>query len=248
MFIDRFEKLYSKIAFDKLLIVDEAHNFYNKLSEELSANYKYKLGLSATPVFGNDESKSKTLLDWFGGIAQNLPIEKAIGKHLVNYYYRPIFVMATENDECKFNKATQKMVSATDSKTGKIINQDKFNKAYRERLRAISMADEKSQEQFDELVNELDLYALINQSIEQSGALGTVGTVVSVYDIKQDEQGMTLDVSEAKTRVDVVDFDWIFPLSWNNKEITECAFGSVEYIQGQKCIVCSTSRNNDDPR
>lgn len=143
MFIDRFEKLYSKIAFDKLLIVDEAHNFYNKLSEELSVNYKYKLGLSATPVFGNDESKSKTLLDWFGGIAQNLPIEKAIGKHLVNYYYKPIFVTATENDEYKFNKATQKMVAATDSKTGKIIDQDKFNKAYRERLRAISMADEK---------------------------------------------------------------------------------------------------------
>ena len=110
----------------------------------------------------------------------------------------------------------------------------------------ISMADEKSQEQFDDLVNNLDLYALINQSIEKSGALGTVGTVTSVYDIKQDEQGMTLDVSEAKTRVDVVDFDWIFPLSWNNKDITECAFGSVEYIQGQKCIVLSVHKKADN--
>lgn len=110
----------------------------------------------------------------------------------------------------------------------------------------ISMADEKSQEQFDELVNNLDLYTLINQSIEKSGALGTVGTVTSVYDIKQNEDTMILDVSDAKSRVDVVDFEWIFPLSWNNKQITECAFGSVEYIQGQKCIVLSVHKIADN--
>ena len=47
----------------------------------------------------------------------------------------------------------------------------------------ISMADETSQEQFDELIDSLDLYALINQSIEKSGALGTESAVVSVYDL-----------------------------------------------------------------
>lgn len=110
----------------------------------------------------------------------------------------------------------------------------------------ISMADEKSQEQFDELVNKLDLYTLINQSIEKSGALGTIGTVTSVYDIKQNEDTMILDVSDAKSRVDVVDFEWIFPLSWTNKEVTECAFGSVEYIDGQKCIVLSVHKKADN--
>lgn len=110
----------------------------------------------------------------------------------------------------------------------------------------ISMANEKSQAEFDKLVNELDLYTIINQSIEKSGALGTVGTVTSVYDIVQNEEGMTLDVSDAKTRVDVVDFEWIYPLTWNNKEITECAFGSVEYIQGQKCIVLSVHKLADN--
>ena len=89
------------------------------------------------------------------------------------------------------------------------------------------MKNDKSQEQFDELVNELDLYALINQSIEQSGALGTIGAVVSVYDIKQNEDTMILDVSDAKTRVDKVDFEWIYPLSWTNKEVTECAFVNI---------------------
>lgn len=109
----------------------------------------------------------------------------------------------------------------------------------------ISMADEKSQEQFDDLIEALDLYTLINQSIEKSGGLGTESAVVSVYDIIENEDGMTLDVSNAKTRVDLVDVDWIFPLSWTNKGITECAFGSVEYIKGKKHIVLSVHQLND---
>ena len=109
----------------------------------------------------------------------------------------------------------------------------------------ISMADENSQEQFDDLIEALDLYALINQSIEKSGGLGTESTVVSVYDIIENEDGMTLDVSNAKTRIDLVDVDWIFPLSWANKGITECAFGSIEYIKGKKHIVLSVHLLND---
>ena len=109
----------------------------------------------------------------------------------------------------------------------------------------ISMADEKSQEQFDELIETLDLYTLINQSIEKSGGLGTESTVVSVYDIIENEDGMTLDVTNAKTRIDLVDVDWIFPLSWTNKGITECAFGSIEYIKGKKHIVLSVHLLND---
>lgn len=109
----------------------------------------------------------------------------------------------------------------------------------------ISFEDEKAQQNANELINELDLYVLINQALEKSGALGTEATVVSVYNIIANEDGMTLDVSNAKTRVDLVDVDWIFPLSWNNKEITECAFGSEEYIKGKKHIVLSVHQLND---
>ena len=109
----------------------------------------------------------------------------------------------------------------------------------------ISMADENSQEQLNELIDSLDLYSLINQSIEKSGALGTESAVVSVYDLIQNEDGMYLDVSNAKTRVDLVDIDWIYPLTWNNKGITECAFGSVEYVKGQKYVVLSVHKKNE---
>lgn len=141
--LDRYTNLYNNIEFDKLLIVDEAHNFLNKISNDLSEKYKYKLGLSATPVFGNNEEKTRMLMEWFGGKVMDFPIEKAIGKYLVNYEYHPIFVNASESDEIKFNKATSTMLSAFDEKIGKIIDEEKFTLAYRSRLRAISMADEK---------------------------------------------------------------------------------------------------------
>lgn len=110
----------------------------------------------------------------------------------------------------------------------------------------ISMANDKSQTQFDELINNLDLYVLINQSIEKSGALGTECAVVSVYDLIQNEDGMYLDVSNAKTRIDLVDIDWIYPLTWNNKEITECAFGSVEFVKGIRYVILSVHKIADD--
>ena len=110
----------------------------------------------------------------------------------------------------------------------------------------INMGNDETQKQFDDLMDKLDLNVIINQSIEKSGAIGTEATVVSVYDIIKDEDKMILDVSEAKTRIDVVDIDCIYPLTWNNKEITECAFGSVEYIKGIKYVVLSVHKLDDN--
>lgn len=109
----------------------------------------------------------------------------------------------------------------------------------------ISMKNDESQKNFDELIDTLDLYSVINQSIEKSGALGTEATVVAVYDLIQNEDGMTIDVSDAKTRVDLVDIDWIYPLTWSNKGITECAFGSVEYVKGQKYVILSVHKKDE---
>lgn len=111
---------------------------------------------------------------------------------------------------------------------------------------SISLKNEADQNSFDDLIDDLDLYEFINQCIEKSGALGTAGAVVSVYDLQQNEDAMVLDTSEAKTRIDLVDVKWIYPLTWNNKKITECAFGSVEYIRGKKYVVLSVHKKADN--
>lgn len=106
----------------------------------------------------------------------------------------------------------------------------------------ISLKDEKGQKDFDDLINELDLYVLINSAIEKCGALGTSALVTGVYDIIENNDSMTLDVSEAKTRVDLVDVDNIYPLTWSNKGVTECAFASRETIKGENYIVLSVHK------
>lgn len=127
----------------------------------------------------------------------------------------------------------------------KEISEDWSDMLWSEKCK-ISMDSDQSQNEFDDLVNELDLYVLINKALEKSGALGTECAVASVYDLIENEDGMYIDVSNAKTRVDLVDVDWTYPLSWNNKGITECAFGSVEYKKGQKYIILSVHKIGDN--
>jgi len=113
----------------------------------------------------------------------------------------------------------------------------------------ISLKDENSQAELNELIDKLDVYTLINSSIEKSGALGTAAAVVGVYDIKvsgDEADNISLDVSEAKTRIDMIDIDWIYPLSWDNTGISECAFGSVLYRDGRKYIILSVHKIADD--
>lgn len=139
--LDRFKNVISKDSSDKLLIVDEAHRF-TKRSEELKNDYKYMLGLSATPYSGRSAASGKELMKYFGGQVFDLPIETALDKKfLVPYYYKPIFVYATDEEEERFRK--QSRFIASYFRNGKCIDPESLAKTLRNRLRIISMAQAK---------------------------------------------------------------------------------------------------------
>ena len=187
-----------------------------KLEEFLQANYNY-----------NPEVKNALK----GYIEQWNSWYKGNVKSFHNYFIY--------NGQRKVNKKRFTMNMA------KEISEDWSDILWSERCQ-VSLKDENNQEQFNELLDALDLNVVINKSIEKSGALGTCATVVSVYDIISEEDKMTLDVSNAKTRVDVVDVDCIYPISWNNVGVTECAFASVEYVNGKKTVVLSVHKLKDN--
>lgn len=149
---DRFTKTVAKSKYEKLLIVDEAHRFKRR-DEELQTEYKYMIGLSATPHNGKSLGSGNELMDFFGGKIFDLPIEKAIGKYLVNYYYRPIYVGTTENEEQSFRLLSSKIASCF--KNGVLINPEGLSKYLRDRLRIISMAEEK-QNSIDEIISQIN--------------------------------------------------------------------------------------------
>lgn len=138
----RFIESILKYNGDRLLIVDEAHRFARR-PEILKDIFKYRLGLSATPFSGRDAARGKELMQFFGGQVFDLPIETALDQgFLVPYYYHPIFVYATEDEEDKFKKQTSIILSCF--KNNICIDPDRLVRTLRNRLRIISMAEEKT--------------------------------------------------------------------------------------------------------
>ena len=149
----RFMETILKHKGERLLIVDEAHRFTNR-PEVLHRIFNYMLGLSATPFSGSSAEKGKELLDFFGGQVFSLPIEVALEKgYLVPYYYKPIYVTATIEEEEKFNKLTKVILSCF--RNNQCINPDLLVKSLRNRLRLISMASEK-QEKIDRIIGDIN--------------------------------------------------------------------------------------------
>lgn len=135
---------------ERLLIVDEAHRFTFR-PEVLHKIFRYMLGLSATPFSGSSAAKGSELMKFFGGQVFSLSIEEALEKgFLVPYYYRPIYVYATNEEEEKFNKFTKIILSCF--RNGVCIDPELLVRTLRNRLRVISMAEEK-QNQIDRIIN-----------------------------------------------------------------------------------------------
>ena len=139
--MQRFGDTVKKYKGEKLLIVDEAHRFTDR-PDSLQTEYDYMLGLSATPFSGKSATRGKALMEFFGGQVFSLPIEDALHRgFLVPYYYYPIFVNATSEEEDRFQKYSSTILSCF--KDNVCIDPEKLVKALRGRLRVISMADAK---------------------------------------------------------------------------------------------------------
>lgn len=147
---DRFINTIRRSKQEKMLIVDEAHRF-TKQTEDLHSMYQYMLGLSATPFSGKNVAKGEELMQFFGGQVFNLPIETALEKHfLVDYYYYPIYVHATANEENRFRKLSAQIAGCF--RNNVCIDPENLVKYLRGRLRIISMAEEK-RIAFDEILS-----------------------------------------------------------------------------------------------
>lgn len=139
--LERFQRTIKKSKQEKILIVDEAHRF-TKRPDSLKEQFKYLLGLSATPFSGRNTAKGEELMQFFGGQVFDLPIEAALDKgFLVKYYYHPIFVHATDSEESEFNKKS--ILIASCFRNGVCIDPENLALHLRARLRIIAMAQEK---------------------------------------------------------------------------------------------------------
>lgn len=118
-----FQKEMNRLdGHDVLIIVDEAHNIgAKKIRNTLNIDYKYRLALSATLERHNDTSGTNALKKFFGEKCIEYGLENAIkDKKLTPYYYYPIIVNLTMQEQEQYNKLTREIV--------KCLYKDKYGK------------------------------------------------------------------------------------------------------------------------
>lgn len=141
---DYFQNLVMKFDFERLLVIDEAHRVSSSIDTVDKSKYQYSIGLSATPLKGRH--LDNRLLSFFNGAVYNLPIEVALEKKfLCGYYYHPIYVETTENDERRFKEITRKMVQCFDAGGNiKPGSEDRLLQLVLSRTRLLSLTENKS--------------------------------------------------------------------------------------------------------
>lgn len=107
---ERFQNQIKKLN-NILLIVDEAHNFGSKdIRNHYIENTRFRLGLSATPKRHMDDEGSQAILDYFGDVIYTYDLKDAIRDgNLTPYYYYPIFVNLTEEEEDEYYELSQRI-------------------------------------------------------------------------------------------------------------------------------------------
>lgn len=120
----------------------------------------------------------------------------------------------------------------------KKICEDWADLLYNEKVK-INLRKDSDTKQLDEILNNNNAMVLINQGLERSFALGTGALVVSIQDMLIDEERNTIDVTNARPKLEFVECKKIYPLSWEGTEIKECAFVTYKTIKGINYIYIS---------
>lgn len=140
---DKFYNIISKVSSNRLLIVDEAHNFgASKIREKYNECIEYRLALSATPQRYFDDEGSTTLLKYFEGIVYELNLKEAIKKgFLTEYYYEPVPVLLTDDEFVEYQEITKKIAKLQFVKADEAS--ENLSNLYIKRSRILNLASNK---------------------------------------------------------------------------------------------------------
>lgn len=96
---EEFQNYLNLIKKDIILVADEAHNLgSSSFKPYLDDRFKYRLGLSATPVRHNDSEGTNQILHFFDKEVYYFGLEDAIGKYLTEYYYYPQIIYLDDEE------------------------------------------------------------------------------------------------------------------------------------------------------
>ncbi len=113
------EHVFKENGSEILLIADEAHWLgAEKFSLIMGGNFRYRLGLSATPQRLLDDEGTEKILNFFGNKEFPYSLENAIsGHYLSEYNYYPYFCRLSPEEVNEYAKLTKRAISSKGEKT-----------------------------------------------------------------------------------------------------------------------------------
>lgn len=109
---------------------------------------------------------------------------------------------------------------------GKRVCEDWANLLLNEKT-DITVADEMSQQILHQVLVDSKFWTKGNEGIEKTFALGIGAFVTTVENIGTNEEGVLTDLSKSRVKVKFVNGTKVIPLTFEDDEITECAFVNV---------------------
>ncbi len=121
----------------------------------------------------------------------------------------------------------------------KKVSEDWANLLMNEKVK-ITLEGDEEQEFIDRVFASNNFWVKINEMQERKAALGTVGYVPFMDNMTVNEDGVILNAGDL--RVNYCSAGYIYPLSWDNGIVRECAFVSVKKIDGKKYVYIQIHR------
>ena len=127
---------------------------------------------------------------------------------------------------------------------GKKICEDWANLLMNEKVK-ITLEGKKEQEFIDRVLAENNFYVKANEMQEMKSALGTVAYIPRVVGQAVTEGGEIVAGDAQDIAIDYVTIENIYPLSWQNGYIIECAFSSVVSRGGNDYLYLQIHKRED---
>ncbi len=142
----------------------------------------------------------------------------------------------------QLGRRTKKEVERLSMNMAKKVCEDWADILFNERVK-IELNNETENDKESELLHDkledLDFWVFMNSAVEKSGAFGTGAVIINLDDIGINNEGIAVDFGTSKIALDYVGVKNIYPLSWENMKITECAFTSTRVIKGKTYLFLS---------
>ena len=152
--VESFSEISNKVPI--MLIGDEVHNLGSTGFESVAPDcFKFRMGLSATYERQFDEQGTSFLLDYFGKVVFDYPLEKAIGECLVpyDYFVHDVYLTAEEEEDFAELSFQIKKLSYTVKNPDGDPGKERWKLLCLKRRRVIESAEQKISA-FDKLLSE----------------------------------------------------------------------------------------------